>query len=161
MKGYVVRYEPRAYAAETASVSIKDEQKRKVRISAGAFQAMGMLKELFNVFKYPVLSFQFISHRILRWTLCPVCLVLLLITNIALVMLDAGWVYPVFLGLQAFFYLLAITGWLYANRNIKLKLLYIPYYFLFMNLSVFLGFSRFVKKRQTVLWEKAARQKAA
>lgn len=161
LKGYVVRYEPKAYATETASVSIKDEQKRKVRICAGAFQAMGMLKELFNIFKYPVLSFQFISHRILRWTLCPVCLVVLLLSNIALVIVGAGWFYTVFLGLQAFFYLLAITGWLYANRNIKLKLLYIPYYFLFMNLSVFMGFSRFIQKRQSVLWEKAARQKTA
>jgi poly-beta-1,6-N-acetyl-D-glucosamine synthase len=161
LKGYVVRYEPKAYAAETASVSIKDEQKRKVRICAGAFQAMGMLRELFNIFKYPVLSFQFISHRILRWTLCPLCLVFLLIANVALVIMEAGWFYTIFLGLQGFFYLLAITGWLYANRNIKLKLLYIPYYFLFMNLSVFMGFSRFIQKRQTVLWEKAARQKAA
>jgi len=161
LKGYVVRYEPKAYATETGSESIKDEQKRKVRICAGAFQAMGMLSELFNVFKYPVLSFQFISHRILRWTLCPVCLILLLLANVGLVIMGAGWFYTVFLGLQGIFYLLAITGWLYANRNIKLKLLYIPYYFLFMNLSVFMGFSRFIQKRQTVLWEKAARQKAA
>ncbi len=161
LKGYVVRYEPAAYAMESGSVSMRDEQKRKVRICAGAFQAMGMLRELFNIFKYPVLSFQFISHRILRWTLCPLCLVILLIANIALVLAGAGWLYAVCLGLQALFYLLAVTGWLYANRNIKLKLLYIPYYFLFMNLSVFMGFSRFIQKRQTVLWEKAARQKTA
>jgi poly-beta-1,6-N-acetyl-D-glucosamine synthase len=161
LKGYVVRYEPKAYATESASLSMREEQKRKVRICAGAFQAMGMLKELFNVFKYPVLSFQFISHRILRWTLCPVCLILLLISNIGIVIMGAGWIYSVILGLQGCFYLAAITGWLYANRNIKLKLLYIPYYFLFMNLSVFMGFSRFIQKRQTVLWEKAARQKAA
>ncbi|HEY0679688.1 MAG TPA: glycosyltransferase family 2 protein [Chitinophagaceae bacterium] len=161
LKGYVVRYEPKAYATETASVSIRDEQKRKVRICAGAFQAMGMLKELFNVFKHPVLSFQFISHRILRWTLCPISLVLLLITNIIIVLMGGSWFYSLFLGLQAFFYLLAVTGWFYANRNIKLKLLYIPYYFLFMNISVFMGFARFLQKRQTVLWEKAARQKTA
>jgi cellulose synthase/poly-beta-1,6-N-acetylglucosamine synthase-like glycosyltransferase len=78
MKGYVVRYEPKAFAMESASLSMRDEQKRKVRICAGAFQAMGILKDLFNVFKYPVLSFQFISHRILRWTLCPICLFTLL-----------------------------------------------------------------------------------
>jgi poly-beta-1,6-N-acetyl-D-glucosamine synthase len=161
LKGYVVRYEPKAYAAESASLSIRDEQKRKVRICAGAFQAMGMLKELFNVFKYPVLSFQFISHRIFRWTLCPLCLVFLLLSNIMLVVSGAGWFYSLILGMQIVFYLLAITGWLYANRNIKLKLLYVPYYFLFMNYSVFLGFARFVKKRQTVLWEKAARHKTA
>lgn len=161
LKGYVVRYEPGAYATESASISMREEQKRKVRICAGAFQAMGMLKELFNVFKYPVLSFQFISHRILRWTLCPLCLVLVLFSNIGIVILGGGWIYSVILALQACFYLLAFTGWAYANRNIKLKLLYIPYYFLFMNVSVFMGFSRFIQKRQSVLWEKAARQKTA
>ncbi|HYF33164.1 MAG TPA: glycosyltransferase family 2 protein [Chitinophagaceae bacterium] len=168
MKGYVVRYEPRAYATETGSLSMRDEQKRKVRICAGAFQAMGMLKGLFNVFKYPVLSFQFLSHRILRWTLCPLSLLVLLLSNIPLAWSEGlltgsggGWFYSVFLALQSAFYLLAITGWLFANRNIKLKLLYVPYYFLFMNLSVFLGFFRFLQKRQTVLWEKAARQKTA
>ena len=131
------------------------------RICAGAFQAMGMLSGLFNVFKYPILSFQFLSHRILRWTLCPICLIILLLSNIMLAWLNAGWFYSIFLGMQSIFYLLAVTGWVFANRNIKLKLLYIPYYFLFMNLSVFLGFFRFLQKRQTVLWEKAARQKTA
>lgn len=161
LKGYVVRYEPKAYATESASLTMRDEQKRKVRICAGAFQAMYILRELFNVFKYPVLSFQFISHRILRWTLCPVCLVLVLLSNIGIVLGGAGWIYSLLLALQGCFYVLAIIGWLYANRNIKLKLLYIPYYFLFMNISVFMGFARFLQKRQTVLWEKAARQKTA
>jgi hypothetical protein len=30
-----------------------------------------------------------------------------------------------------------------------------------MNISVFIGFARFMQNKQTVLWEKAARQKAA
>ncbi len=83
--GWLVRYEPNAYATESASSSMQEEQKRKVRIAAGAFQAMIILRDLFNVFRYPILSFQFISHRILRWTLCPLCLVTGLITNFLLV----------------------------------------------------------------------------
>jgi poly-beta-1,6-N-acetyl-D-glucosamine synthase len=159
MKGYIIRYEPGAYAMETSSQSMKEEEKRKIRISAGAFQAMGILKGLFNIFKYPVLSFQFISHRILRWTLCPVCLITLLLSNIIIAFNDQRIFYVSFLLLQLFFYGLALFGMFYANRNIKLKMLYIPYYFLFMNVSVFLGFSRFLKKKQTVLWEKSSRQK--
>lgn len=159
MKGYIIRYEPNAYAMETSSQSIKEEEKRKIRISAGAFQAMVILKELFNIFKYPVLSFQFISHRILRWTLCPVCLITLFLSNIVVLINGGGLFYAVFLLLQLFFYALAFFGMFYANKNIKLKTLYVPYYFLFMNISVFLGFNRFLKKQQTVLWEKASRQK--
>jgi cellulose synthase/poly-beta-1,6-N-acetylglucosamine synthase-like glycosyltransferase len=161
LKGYVVQYEPGAYAIESGSVSMREEQKRKIRICAGAFQAMGILRELFNVFRYPILSFQFISHRILRWTICPVCLITLLISNIFLAGMAQGPFYYVFLFLQFIFYSLAIIGWINASRNIKIKFLFIPYYFLFMNLSVFLGFARFIRKRQSVLWEKAARQKAA
>ncbi|WEK36236.1 MAG: glycosyltransferase family 2 protein [Candidatus Pseudobacter hemicellulosilyticus] len=157
VNGYVVRYEPNAYAAEAASASIKEEMKRKVRICAGAFQAMILLKELFNVFRYPVVSFQFISHRILRWTLCPVALITLLLSNIALVIWQPALFYEIVLGFQVVFYVLAITGWIYASRNIRLKAVYIPFYFLFMNLSVFMGFSRFIRNKQTVLWEKAAR----
>ncbi|HLX93376.1 MAG TPA: glycosyltransferase family 2 protein [Puia sp.] len=161
MKGYVIRYEPNAYAIETSSASMKDEQKRKIRICAGAFQAMGMLRSLFNVFKYPVLSFQFISHRILRWTLCPVALLFLVIINIMIIILSPSPLFILLMVLQAAFYLSAVIGWLFANRNIKLKILYIPYYFLFMNVAVFLGFKRFMMKQQSVLWEKAARQALA
>lgn len=158
-KGYVLRYEPKAYAAEAPSASIKDEMKRKIRISAGAFQAMVMLKELFNIFRYPVLSFQFISHRVLRWTLCPLALVLLFISNFFLVFPGSSNFYALILILQCLFYVMAIAGWILARREIKLKVLYLPFYFLFMNLSVFLGLWRFLKNKQSVLWEKASRQK--
>jgi biofilm PGA synthesis N-glycosyltransferase PgaC len=160
MKGYVIRYEPEAYAIETSSASMKDEEKRKIRICAGAFQAMGILKGLFNVFKYPVLSFQFISHRILRWTLCPLCILLLFLSNTALAVDDNELVYKISMLMQLVFYGCAFVGWHYANKNIKLKFLYVPYYFLFMNIAVFLGLKRFLRRQQTVLWEKAARSAA-
>jgi biofilm PGA synthesis N-glycosyltransferase PgaC len=157
MEGWLVRYEPNAYAIESASSSMQEEQKRKVRIAAGAFQAMLILKGLFNIFRYPVLSFQFISHRILRWTLCPVCLITGLISNIILVCNNAGRLYFVVLLSQIVFYAMALVGWIFSRRNIKSKIFYIPYYFLFMNLSVFLGFYRFLGKKQTAVWEKADR----
>jgi len=157
MDGYVVRYEPNAYAIETASASMREEQKRKIRIAAGAFQAMGILKKLFNVFRYPVLSFQFISHRILRWTLCPLCLFICFLSNSMLVYQKEGNFYSVFLLAQIVFYTFAWTGWIFASRNLRVKAFYIPYYFMFMNLSVFLGFYRFIRKKQTAVWEKSVR----
>lgn len=161
LKGYIVKYEPNAYAMETASVSMKDEQIRKVRICAGAFQAMNMLRELFNFFRYPVLSFQFISHRVLRWTVCPVCLPIIFIVNLLIVVNKADEYYNYLMGVQVIFYMVAATGWLLANKNIKLTAFYIPYYFLFMNISVFQGFYRYITKTQTALWEKAKRRQPA
>ncbi len=159
INGYILRYEPNAYACEGPSASIKEEMKRKVRICAGAFQAMVLLKDLFNVFKYPVLSFQFISHRILRWTICPLLLLLVFVSNIFLVYLAGGTFYTMVLILQLIFYTMALLGWVLASREIKVKTLYIPFYFLFMNYAVILGFRRFIQNKQTVLWEKAERQK--
>jgi len=160
-KGYVVRYEPNAYAAETGSASIKEEMKRKVRICAGAFQAMVLLKDLFNVFKYPVVSFQFISHRILRWTLCPIALVTLFVSNFLIVLMGGNIFYQIVLFLQVIFYGMAIAGWIFANKDVQVKILYVPFYFLFMNVAVFIGFGRYIRKKQTVVWDKAARQKWA
>lgn len=159
-KGYLVKYAPGAYALESGSASIKDEQKRKIRISAGGFQAMYMLRELLNIFKYRTLSFQYISHRVLRWSVTPVCLLLLFPLNIILTLQRAGTVFDILIVMQLCFYFSGLLGWFFANRNIKIKALYIPYYFLFMNISVLWGFKRFLKGQQSVLWEKAARGKA-
>jgi poly-beta-1,6-N-acetyl-D-glucosamine synthase len=157
MDGYTVRYEPKAFATESASISIREEQKRKVRIAAGAFQAMIILKKLFNVYKYPLLSFQFISHRILRWTLCPVCLLVCFFTNALLVLNGQTGFYAIFLLAQILFYSFSVAGWLFARRNMRIKAFYIPYYFFFMNLSMFLGFFRFINGKQLVTWEQSSR----
>lgn len=158
-KGYRVAYEPNAYAIESPSESMKEEQKRKIRISAGSIQAMIMLKSLLNPFKNPKLFFQYVSHRVLRWTLCPLLLPVIFILNIWLCIYSDSLLFYLFLISQIIFYLLAAIGWILANRNVKSRFLYIPYYFVFMNASVYLGFIRYMKKNQSVLWEKAARKK--
>ncbi|HKK09699.1 MAG TPA: glycosyltransferase family 2 protein, partial [Bacteroidales bacterium] len=72
--GYRIGYNPDAYAVESASEDVKEELKRKVRISAGGFQSIVRLKELLNPFKYGILTFQYISHRVLRWAVAPFAL---------------------------------------------------------------------------------------
>ena len=106
-------YEPNAFAAEAPSLSMKDEQKRKIRISAGGFQSVFMLKDLLNIFKYGKLSFQYISHRVLRWCVCPFLLPVIFISNLFLYFRHAALhVYTVLLVLQILFYLAAAIGWL-------------------------------------------------
>ena len=160
-KGYKTQYDPEAYALENPSANIREELKRKIRISAGGIQSIVRLKELLNPFKYGLLSFQYISHRVLRWTLAPLGLLIILICNFFLAM-DAGFInfqniYPWLFWGQILFYIAALTGWLLEDRNIKVKLLYIPFYFFIMNLAVYLGFFRYLKKQQFVNWESAKR----
>ena len=155
-KGYRVMYEPNAFATEAPSFSLKEEQKRKIRISAGGWQSVFMLKDLLNIFKYGKLSFQYISHRVLRWIVCPWLLPALFIANFILLYSNQSF-YTLVFWCQCIFYAAAFSGWLFAQMNIKVKLLYVPYYFVFMNVALYLGFVRFMKKSQTVLWEKAKR----
>jgi biofilm PGA synthesis N-glycosyltransferase PgaC len=155
-KGYRFMYEPDAYALETASASVDEEWKRKVRICAGGFQAMAKLKHLLNPFRYGILSFQYISHRVLRWTLAPLFLPVLLMTN-AWLAFSGSALYTWLLAGQTGFYLLALFGYQYRNRKITIKGFFIPYYFMVMNLSVYAGFFRYLNGKQSALWEKARR----
>ncbi len=161
-EGYTIQYDPEAYAIETASANVKEELKRKIRISAGGIQSVVRLRSLLNVFKYGTLSFQYISHRVLRWTLAPLALLFLIIIGLFLA-LDEGIVgfglYSVLFWLQVLFYLSALLGWYLENRSIRIKLLFVPYYFFIMNLSVFLGLKRYLKGSQSVNWERAKRGK--
>jgi hypothetical protein len=113
-----------------------------------------------NPFKYGILSFQYISHRVLRWTLAPLSLPFIFAINIILALQEGMLtfsLYPVLLGLQVLFYAMALTGWYFESREVKIKLLFVPYYFFIMNYSVYLGFLRYLKGGQSVKWERAKR----
>lgn len=158
--GYTIQYDPDAYAIETASANVKEELKRKIRISAGGIQSIVRLRSLLNIFKYGTLSFQYISHRVLRWSLTPLCLIAL-IPVLSLLAINDGLfslsIYPIFFWLQVLFYAAALLGWFLENRETRIKLLFVPYYFFIMNLSVVLGFFRYMKKSQSVNWERSKR----
>ena len=44
-----------------------------------------------------------------------------------------------------------------ANKQIKVKALFVPYYFFIMNLCMYLGFIRFLRGKQSANWERAKR----
>ncbi|MFK5856526.1 MAG: glycosyltransferase family 2 protein [Bacteroidota bacterium] len=161
MKGYTIQYDPDAYAIESSSADVKEELKRKIRIAAGGIQSIVRLSPLLNPFKYGVLSFQYISHRVLRWTLAPAALPLIFIANLILAV-HYGFdnysnIYTLLFYAQVLFYGSSLLGWYFENRKIKVKLLFIPYYFFVMNYAVFLGFRRYLSGQQSVNWERAKR----
>ncbi len=153
--GYRFVYEPDAYALETASASIKDEWKRKVRISGGGIQAILRLPELLNPFRFGLVSWQYVSHRVLRWTLAPLALPLILISNILL--FNQSIFYQITFYGQLFFYAVGLGGYFLRDKKIAIKGFFVPYYFLMMNLSVFAGIARLLRKQQSVIWEKSER----
>ncbi len=160
-KGYHIAYSPNAYSEEAASLNVKEEMKRKIRIAAGGVQSIFRLKSLLNPFKYGLLSWQYFSHKVLRWTLAPISLFLFLLINLLIVFLQSSWgkfdIYTSVLYLQIICYLLAIIGWFFENQKIRQKVLFMPYYFVSINLAAVHGIFRYFKGKQPVNWERAKR----
>lgn len=159
MNGHKVEYEPAAYAMESGSASVKEELKRKIRIAAGGIQAIVKLWPLLNIFKYGMLSFQYVSHRVLRWTLAPLALPVIFFTNFYLA-LNNGQLYQLMFVLQLLFYTFSMIGWILQNNNLKFKIFFIPYYFSMMNYAVYRGFFRYINGTQSAVWDKAKRAQA-
>jgi len=157
-KGFIIAYEPSAYASETSSANVKEELKRKIRMAAGGIQSILRLKKAANPFHYPVLTFQYISHRVLRWTITPFLLILLVILNLLIVIKTGLILYQLILAAQALFYLLSAFGWFFERKNIKIKAFFIPYYFCIMNYAVLAGMIRYYKKNQSAAWERSLRK---
>ncbi|MFA6248897.1 MAG: glycosyltransferase family 2 protein [Mucilaginibacter sp.] len=157
-KGYRIIYEPEAYALETASENVSEELKRKIRIAAGGIQSILRLQSLLLPFKFPILSFQYVSHRVLRWTVTPFFLILAFITNFAVAFAGKGLVYELLFAGQVLFYSLAIFGYIMEERQIRIKILFIPYYFCVMNYAVMAGIIRYFTTQQSSVWEKAQRK---
>ncbi len=149
-------YAPDATATEGYSANVTEELKRKIRIAAGGLQAISRLLPLLNPFKYGVLSFQYVSHRVLRWTLAPVFLPLIFVANAFLAASGSRFYQAVFAA-QVLFYLAAAVGWFLENRKMKVKAFFVPYYFCVMNYAVFAGFKRWAKGQQSVIWERSVR----
>ena len=160
MRGFRIAYQPDAYATESGSADMEEEEKRKVRIAAGGLQSVWRLRGLLNPLRYGIFSWQYVSHRVLRWSVTPICLFALLPLNAVLLFHpERALFYAVIWLLQCLFYLLAVMGYRYSRLHIKRKAFFVPYYFLFMNANVLSGFRYLYRRRGTQggAWEKARR----
>ena len=150
--GYKIIYEPEAVAFEETSKSIAEEIKRKIRIGAGAYQAILLTIPMLNIFRgFP--SFAYWSHKVIRWFV-PFLLIFLLLFNILLIK-ESRYLYLFIL--QCIGYLGAFTGYLLNKNKIQLKLFTPLYYFVAMNVALLIGFFRFIMGLQSVTWERVDR----
>ena len=140
-----------AVCYEAVSHEIREEYRRKARISAGNFQNLVTFRHLW----WPpadALGFAFFSHKVLRWCgpfflvgLLAASTVLALKGNIfyrTLLLITTG----VLLGLPAIDYLL-------KTLKINILLLRGIRYFSIMNLALLEGFVKFAKGITTNVWE--------
>lgn len=159
-RGFRIVYEPEAYARELSSENVAEELKRKIRIAAGGIQSIVRLPGLLNPLRHPLLSFQYIGHRVLRWTVAPFLLLLAFLTNVWLALTEPAFGYVWLLAGQVLFYGMALAGWVLESRQVKNKVLFVPYYFCMMNYAVVRGIGRYMAGRQSAAWDKSKRKTA-
>jgi cellulose synthase/poly-beta-1,6-N-acetylglucosamine synthase-like glycosyltransferase len=156
--GYRIAYAPDAKAEELPTERLEDEFIRRRRISAGGLQAIALLVQLLNIFRYRVLSFQYISHRLLRWAVTPFVFPILFVSNFLIFQSSGRYFYEILFIAQVIFYLCAITGWWFELRRKKFAPFYFPYVFCMMNLAVYAGLGELLLGKQSVLWQRVRRQ---
>jgi len=146
--GHRVRYEPTARATEYTAPTVKDEMKRKSRIGAGGFQAIGLTAAMLNPLRgMPALGYW--SHKVLRWVV-PFLMLGALLSSAALA---AQPLYALFLGAQLLSVAIGLEG--LGPGKFDLRLIRPVRYFFLMNLALFIGFFRFLRGTQRVTWEQA------
>jgi poly-beta-1,6-N-acetyl-D-glucosamine synthase len=150
-RGYKIAYESRACAEEISSPGIREEFARKVRIASGSLQVLPLLKEISS----PVFWIQFVSHRVFRWFLVtPALAALLILSPFAWQMKGCfAWLAVA----QWVFYVLALLGWIFNNRKIKIPGFYLPFYFCLMHAAQPIGTVRAIRGKESALWKKISR----
>ena len=148
-QGFRVVYEPKAVLNEQVLSVTRDEYRMRKRVALRALHVLYMMKHLLNPFKYGLLSFQLIFHKILRYISC-VFMAIVLVLNLFL--LNAHPLYSMILLVQAVFYSLAFIGYC-TNASKNIPLLYSPFYFVLVHLASLVAFIQFILGKKQIIWE--------
>jgi cellulose synthase/poly-beta-1,6-N-acetylglucosamine synthase-like glycosyltransferase len=147
-KGYRVVFEDRALAREETTRSAGQEFSMRVRVVTRGMRGILSVPNLLNPLKYGWVSFQLLSHKVLRW-LVPLFLILLLIASGAL------WsrvFYRDLFVLQCVFYGFVLLTLIVPLHRIW-KPLGIPLYFCTVNAAAFCSLLEVARGRKYVVWE--------
>ncbi|MDB5100308.1 MAG: glycosyl transferase family 2 [Cyanobacteria bacterium RYN_339] len=155
--GHRVIFDPSAVSEEQASPDLREEFKRKVRITAGGWQSVVRLWPLLSP-TYGRVAFQYVSHRVLRWVVVPLLLPLLLVLN-AVMAVDSRH-YLALMGLHLAFYAAAFAGYAMQAQGRRPRATYVPFYFAYLNVAALCGGWRYLRNAQPVTWEKVRRAEA-
>ena len=144
-----------AICLESVSHEIKEEYRRKRRISAGNFQNLSTYRHLLYPSKGPI-AFNFWSHKVLRW-LGPFFILLSLISNILLSLLGIPFYTYLLLAQLALIFGLPLLDILFQSLQIHIAPLRSIRYFFLMNLALLEGYIKYRKGVKTNIWQPTKR----
>jgi cellulose synthase/poly-beta-1,6-N-acetylglucosamine synthase-like glycosyltransferase len=150
--GCKIVYDSEAVAHEQTPAAIGIEFKRRSRIGAGGFQAIGLLWKLLHP-RFGWTAFTFLNHKILRW-ICPFLLLTAMLTNLALVSIPF---FQAMLVAQVLFYLVAGLGAYTSSQSKSMRWLRLATMFTSMNVALLVGFFRWLFGTQRAAWHRTTR----
>jgi cellulose synthase/poly-beta-1,6-N-acetylglucosamine synthase-like glycosyltransferase len=153
-QGAGVVYDPAAIALERCAELWEEEFGRKVRIVLRGFTGFVRLHRRMRGMR----AWQFVSHKLLRWCVGAMLLVLLA-SSVALAGRSPE--YAAVLVLQLACYAAALAGWVARRHRRVPRVLYVPFYFAMVNWAALVAMSRYVSGHRQATWEKAASTRQA
>jgi cellulose synthase/poly-beta-1,6-N-acetylglucosamine synthase-like glycosyltransferase len=147
-KDYRVVFEDRALAFEETTKSSKDEFSMRVRVVTRGIRGILSVSSLLNPFEHGWVSFQLLSHKVLRW-MVPFFLLILLAGNA--VLYDHPW-FRILLALQLAFYAFALLTLLIPLHRVW-KPLGIPLYFCTLNAAALRSILEVARGSKYAVWE--------
>jgi cellulose synthase/poly-beta-1,6-N-acetylglucosamine synthase-like glycosyltransferase len=149
-QGARVVFVPDAVLEEETLTTQGAEYRMRVRVALRAFWALSDKRALLNPLRYPLFSWQLLSHKLLRYmSFLPLAVAAVL--NWLLV--GHGWIYDASAALQCCVALLALLA---AGGPLRLRgigLARYCYYFLLLNWASAVAFARFLRGEKQVLWQ--------
>jgi cellulose synthase/poly-beta-1,6-N-acetylglucosamine synthase-like glycosyltransferase len=145
-KQYKTVYEGKSVARERCGSDIENEFSRRVRIMRGNCRQVFDFRRLLNPSR-GIVSFQFMSHKLLR-VLSPIFVIGLLLSSI----FCSHPFYRFMLWGQGIFYLMALLGSLQQRGEWRFRLFSLPYYFVFIQCAAALGVLQFLFSSKDVRW---------
>jgi cellulose synthase/poly-beta-1,6-N-acetylglucosamine synthase-like glycosyltransferase len=147
-KGYRVVLEDRALAYEETTESTAEEFAMRVRVVTRGMRGVLSVPQLLKPWKYPWIAFQLFSHKVLRWM---VPLLLLVVLILSAVLMKQPY-FRLFLALQLSFYGLALLQLLIPMHR-WWKPLGVPLYFCTLNAAAALGIVELLRGKKYVVWQ--------
>lgn len=128
---------------------------RRVRTITLALWSLARNGRYLNPFRFPVLSWQTWSHKILRWLL-PVFMILIFISNAFLVTTSLFW--QILFGCQVLFYLAGALGAWVSKRKPKVPLVSSIWYFILSAWASIVAFFNLLRGKDYSVWTETARR---
>ena len=146
-------YAEDAIAYEEIAPTIRDEYSRKIRFSATNYKTLSYLGLKLKGANL-LANFCYISHKVIRWFI-PFVLLMLLILNI--VLYSSSTFFTVTAVLQGLFIFLAVSGFFLSKIQIRIIIFSIPFFFLLTNIAMLSGFVNYLRGKQSGIWKPTPR----